>query len=206
MVDCHIRPADVTHYNIIASMLKVPREEFFPESLKQLAYTGETIQIGPERYSLDPRIIAKMLNLLNIRGSDLVLDIAGGYGYAACLLSYFAQAVVLTEEQNFAKEAERVLGEQSIDNVIVNTGDLHHGADKFGFYDAIIIEGGIDFVPDRIVEQLKIGGRIAAVFINGAVGECRLGFRTDDGINWRFGFNAFAPPLENFKLKEQFIF
>ena len=206
MVDCQIRPADVTHYNIIDSMLKVPREEFFPESVKELAYTGETIQIAPDRYSLDPRIIAKMLNLLNIKGSDLVLDIAGGYGYTACLLSCFAQAVVMTEEPNFAKEAERVLAEQSIDNVIVNTGELHDGANKFGLYDAIIIEGGIDFVPDRIIEQLKIGGRIAAVFINDAVGECRLGFRTDDGINWRFGFNAFVPRLENFKLEEQFIF
>ena len=206
MVDCQIRPADVTHYNIIDSMLKVPREEFFPERLKELAYAGETIQIAPERYSLDPRIIAKMLNLLNIKESDLVLDIAGGYGYTACLLSYFAQAVVLTEEPIFVEEAERVLGEQSIDNVIVNSGKLHDGASKFGLYDAIIIEGGIDFVPDRIIEQLKIGGRIAAVFINEAVGECRLGFRTDDGINWRFGFNAFAPRLENFKLEEQFIF
>jgi protein-L-isoaspartate(D-aspartate) O-methyltransferase len=206
MVDSQIRPADVTHYNIIDSMLRVPREEFFPESLKELAYVGESIQIAPKRYSLDPRIIAKMLNLLNIKESDLVLDIAGGYGYTACLLSYFAQAVVLSEEPHFVKEAERVLGEQSIDNVIVKSGELHDGANEFGLYDVIIIEGGIDFVPDLIIEQLKIGGRIAAVFINKAVGECWLGFRTDDAINWRFGFNAFAPHLENFKLKEQFIF
>ena len=206
MVDCQIRPADVTHYNIIDSMLKVPREEFFPERLKELAYVGETIQIAPDRYSLDPRIIAKMLNLLNIKDSDLVLDIAGGYGYTAGLLSYFAQAVVLTEEPIFVKEAERVLGELLIDNVIVNSGELHDGADKFGLYDAIIIEGGIDFVPDPIIKQLKIGGRIAAVFINEALGECRLGFRTDDGINWRFGFNASAPRLEKFKFEEQFIF
>ena len=206
MVDCQIRPADVTHFNIIDSMLKVQRENFFPENLKELAYTGDTIQIAPERYSLDPRTIAKMLNLLNIKGSDLVLDIGGGYGYTACLLSYFAQAIVLAEEPKFAKEAERVLAEQSIDNVIVNAGELHDGADRFGLYDAIIIEGGIDFVPDRIVEQLKIGGRIAAVFINEAVGECRLGFKTVDGINWRFGFNAFAPHLEHFKLEQQFVF
>ena len=89
--------------------------------------------------------------------------------------------------------------------MIVNSGELHDGANKFGLYDAIIIEGGIDFVPDHIIEQLKIGGRIAAVFMNEAVGECRLGFRTDGGLNWRFGFNAFAPRLKNFKFEEQFI-
>ena len=206
MVDCQIRPADVTHYNIIEWMLKIPREEYFPEKLKELAYSGEHIQIAPGRYSLDPRIIAKMLNLLNIKESDLVLDIGGGYGYTACLISYFAEAVVLIEEPNFVKEAERILVEQSIDNVIVSSGELGHGANKFGLYDAIIIEGGIDFVPDCIIEQLKIGGRIAAIFINEAAGECRLGFRTPDGINWRFGFNAYAPLLENFKLEEQFVF
>ena len=206
MVDCQIRPADVTHYNIIETMLKVPREEFFPEKLRELAYAGDTLQIAPDRYSLDPRIVAKMLNLLNIRDSELVLDIGGAYGYGACLLSYFAQAIVLTEELVFAKEAERILAEQSIDNVIVCSGNLADGASKFGLYDAIIIEGGIEYVPDQISEQLKLGGRIVAIFMNNSIGECRLGFKTGDGINWRFGFNAFAPLLQDFKLKTQFVF
>jgi protein-L-isoaspartate(D-aspartate) O-methyltransferase len=147
-----------------------------------------------------------MLNLLNIRESELVLDIGGGYGYGACLLSYFSQAIVLTEEPIFAKEAERILAEQSIDNVIVSSGNLAGGASKFELYDAIIIEGGIEYVPDQLSEQLKLGGRIVAIFMNNSIGECRLGFKTGDGINWRFGFNAFAPLLQDFKLETQFVF
>ena len=206
MVDCQIRPADVTHYKIIDAMLKVPREDFFPEKLRHIAYTGEHIRLNHERYALDPRIIAKILNLVNANGSDLVLNVGGCYGYLATVLSYFAQAVVITEEPDFASDAERILVEQSIDNVIVKSGLLHEGASDYGPYDAVIIEGGVDFVPNAIVNQLKLGGRIAAIFIDGVVGECRLGFRTNEGINWRFGFNAMAPILKDFKTEKAFLF
>ena len=205
MVDCQIRPADVTHYNIIDAMLKVPREVFFPEKLREIAYIGEHIRIGDDRFALEPRVIAKILNLINANGTDLILNVGGCYGYSAALLSYFSQAVVVTEEPVFAKDAERILVEQSIDNVIVKSGSLIEGAMDFGPYDAVIIEGGIDFVPEVLVNQLKLGGRIAAIFIDGALGECRLGFKTADGINWRFGFNAAVPMLRDFKRKTEFV-
>ena len=206
MVDCQIRPADVTHYNIIDAMLKIPREDFFPGSLREIAYVGEHIRISDERYILDPRIIAKMLNLVNVNGSDLVLDVAGCFGYTASILSHFAQAVVMIEEPVFATEAERILVEQSIDNMIVKSGPLVKGANDYGPYDVVIIEGGVSFVPNDIVEQLKIGARIATIFINGAVGECRIGFKAVDGINWRFGFYAVAPVLKEFKSPNKFVF
>ena len=206
MVDCQIRPSDVTHYNIIEAMLKVPRELFFPEKLRDIAYIGEHIKITGDRYALDPRIIAKILNLVNVNDTDLVLNIGGCYGYLAALLSCFAQAVVLTEEPKIARDAERILVEQAVDNVIVKAVPLMEGANDFGPYDAIIIEGGVEFVPENIFNQLKIGGRIVAIFINGQVGECRLGFRTLDTINWRFGFNAMAPTLEGFEKDTEFVF
>ena len=205
MVDCQIRPSDVTHYRIIDAMLKVPREVFFPEKLREMAYVGEHIQISDDRYALEPRIIAKILNLINADGADLVLNVGGCYGYLASLLSCFAQAVVMLEEPVFAKDAERILVEQSIDNVIVKSGSLIEGANDFGPYDAVIIEGGIDFVPEGIVNQMKLGGRIAAIFVEGALGECRLGFRTANGINWRFGFNATVPMLKDFTGKTEFV-
>ena len=206
MVDCQVRPADVTHYHIIDSMLKSPREEFFPEKLKTLAYAGDNIQIGPGRYSLEPRIIAKMLNLINITDNELVLDIGSGFGYAASLIANFAQAVVMVEEPLYAKEAERILLEQSIDNVIVKSGSLSDGAKEHGAYDSIIVEGGIEVFPTRLLKQLKIGGRVVTINMNGAVGECCLGFHTISGLEWRFGFNAIAPLLKGFEKKESFLF
>jgi protein-L-isoaspartate(D-aspartate) O-methyltransferase len=206
MVDRQIRPADVTHYHIIECMLKVPREKFFPEKLKQIAYSGEHIQIGVGRYSLDPRVIAKILNLINIKENELVLDIGSGYGYAATLLSNFAQAVVMVEEVEYAKEAERILTEESIDNVIVRSGALSDGAVEHGPYDAIIIEGAVEVIPNSLLNQVKIGGRIAAIFMAEMVGECRVGLRTASGVNWRFAFNASAPVLQGFQKEERFVF
>ena len=206
MVDCQIRPSDVTHYHIIEAMLKVQREYFFPEHLRGIAYVGEQIKISPERYALDPRLIAKMLSLINVNRSELVLNVGGCYGYLASIISYFSQAVVMIDEQDFAFEAERILVEQSIDNVVVKACAPSSGADEYGPYDAVIIEGGVEFVPESLVDQLKMGGRIIAIFLNGAVGECRLGFRTADGVNWRFGFNAVAPILEGFRNNNEFVF
>ena len=206
MVDGQIRPADVTHHNILDAMLRVPREVFFPEHLRELAYAGEHIRLIDDRYALDPRLIAKILNLVNVNRSDLVLDIGGGYGYLANLISHFSEAVVMVEEPTFAKNSEKVLVEQSIDNVMVKAGIFTEGSSDFGPYDAIIIEGGVHFVPDTICNQLKVGGRIVAIFMNGVVGECRLGFKTAKGVNWRFGFNAVAPLLKGFKKEKTFVF
>ena len=97
------------------------------------------------------------------------------------------------------------LGEQSIDNVIVKACPLVEGAGDYGPYDAVVIEGGITFVPDAIINQLKLGGRIVAIFMNGSVGECQLGFRSSDGINWRFGFNAAVPLLNDFRNETEFV-
>ena len=206
MVDCQIRPADVTHYHIIEAMLKVQRECFFPEHLRDIAYAGEQIKISSNRYALDPRLIAKMLSLINVNRSELVLNVGGCYGYLATLISYFSQAVVMIDEQDFAYEAERILVEQSIDNVVVKSCAPSDGADEYGPYDAVIIEGGVEFVPESLINQVKLGGRIVAIFINGVVGECRLGFRTVDGVNWRFGFNAVAGILEGFRNNNEFVF
>ena len=134
-----------------------------------------------------------------------MLDLGGCYGYLATLLSHFSQAVVMIEEPSFSGEAERILVDQSIDNVIVKSGPLSKGARDYGPYDAIIIEGGVNFVPDEIINQLKVDGRMVALFMNGPVGECRLGFKTTEGINWRFGFNAAVPLLNDFRNETEFV-
>ena len=206
MVDRQVRTADVTLYPIIAAMLAVPREAYVPEALAPVAYLGEHVQLGTGRVVLDPRVFAKLLDALNIGVEDLVLDVGCGLGYSTAVIAEMAEAVVAVEEGELAAEAERRLGAHSVDTAIVETGPLAAGAPDHGPFDALIVEGGIEALPEALVEQVKLGGRVAAIFVDGAGGQARLGLRTPDGIAWRRIFDAAAPVLPGFAVAKAFEF
>ena len=97
-----------------------------------------------------------------------------------------------------AAEAEATLAAEGADNVAMIAGSLVEGAAKHGPYDAIILQGAVESLPDAIAEQLKEGGRIAVLFQEGALGVVRIGLKSGGAINWRFAFNASAPVLPGF--------
>ena len=207
MVDTQVRPSDVTKFPIIDAMLTVPRERFVPDALRETAYMGEHVPLGEGRVVLDPRVLAKMIEAVDIDRDDLVLDIGAGLGYSAAVMARMAEAVIALEENpEFAKEAERVLGENGADNVAVVEGALADGAAKHGPYDVIIVEGGAEVIPDAITSQLKDGGRIVAIFADGRLGTARVGHCFDGAISWRSAFNANAPTLPGFERAREFVF
>ena len=207
MVDTQVRPSDVTKFPIIDAMLSAPRERFVPDSRREAAYVGENMDLGEGRVILEPLTMAKMLDAMNIGPSDLVLDLGPALGYSTALLSRLAEAVVGVEENEaWAAEAESALSEVAADNAVVVTGAIAEGAAKHGPYDAIFIQGGIETLPPSIEAQLKEGGRIAAVFMEGALGVCRIGHMLDGKISWRFSFNASAPVLPGFERAREFSF
>jgi protein-L-isoaspartate(D-aspartate) O-methyltransferase len=207
MVDRQVRTADVTLYPIIEAMLAVPREVYVPAALRPVAYLGEHVPLAPGRVLLDPRVFAKLLDAVNIRENDLVLDVGCGLGYSTAVLAQMAEAVVaLEEDERMAAEAEALLAGQSIDNAVVQAGPLAAGDAAHGPFDAIILEGGIEVLPEAIAGQLKPGGRIAAVFMDGAHGQGRLGLVTERGIAWRRIFDATAPVLPGFEASKAFVF
>lgn len=200
MVDTQVRPSDVTKFPIIEAMLSVPREAFVPSSLREAAYLGENLELGGARVMLDPRTLAKMLDALSIEGDDLVLDIGSAHGYSAAVIARMAEAVVAVEDDPArAEEARRTLAEQGADNVIMHLGPLNAGAPDHGPYDVITLQGAVEHLPEAITDQLKEGGRIACLFMQGALGQMRIGYRIDGRINWRFAFNAGAPVLPGFE-------
>ena len=89
-------------------------------------------------------------------------------------------------------------------NVALETGAPTAGAPEHGPYDAIIVEGGIEVFPAALETQLKEGGRVVAIFMQGALGTVRLGVRHGDGIRWRDAFNAAAPLLDGFAAERGF--
>jgi protein-L-isoaspartate(D-aspartate) O-methyltransferase len=207
MVDTQVRPSDVTKFPIIDAMLSVPREVFVPREQVQAAYISENIEIGPGRVVLEPRTLSKLLDALNINGNELVLDVAAGYGYSSAVAARMAEAVIaLEEDESLAKEAETILSDQGADNVVVQVAPLTEGAPQHGPYDAIMIQGAVEQVPDALIAQLKDGGRIGCVFMEGALGVVRIGYKIDGEMSWRFAFNASAPVLPGFAKETVFAF
>jgi len=199
MVDTQIRPSDVTKFPIIDAMLFVPREAFVPADLREAAYVGENVDLGPGRVVLEPRTLAKMLDALNVTQDDMVLDIGAGPGYSSAVTARMAEAVVaLEEDPDLAREAQAALTELGVDNVIVQTGPLTDGAAEHGPYDVIMLQGAVEDLPVTITDQLKDGGRMAVLFQEGRLGVVRIGYKSDGTISWRFSFNAGAPVLPGF--------
>ncbi len=207
MVDCQVRPSDVTLYPIIAAMLAVPREEFVPRDRRSVAYADEAISLGPGRVILAPRTMGKLLDALAIAPDELVLDIGCGCGYSAALIGRLAEAVVAVEEDEaMAQAAGEALARQSIDNAVVHTGPLAKGADEHGPYDVIMVQGGVVELPEAIADQLKEGGRIGMIGVDGPVGRARIGLKSGGRIAWRTVFDATAPVLPGFAADKEFVF
>ena len=200
MVDTQIRPSDVTKFPIIDAMLAVPREAFVPDAKREAAYVGENLDIGDGRVMLEARTLAKMIDALDIQPAHVVLDIACGFGYSTAVLARMCDFVVAVEDDEArAQEAQSTLSEQGVDNAAVMHGVLAEGAAKSGPYDIIILQGAVEQVPETLLDQLRDGGRIAAVFSEGTLGVVRIGHKIDGALNWRFSFNASAPVLAGFE-------
>ena len=206
MVDTQVRPSDVTKFPIIDAMLHVPREVYVPRDRQEAAYVGQNVEIAPGRVVLEPRTLAKMLDALDIQPGEMVLDLGCGLGYSAAVIARIADTVVAVEEDaDLAAEAQRALADEGVDNAVVVAGPLAAGSAKHGPYDVITVEGGIESLPQALADQLKEGGRIAAVFMDGALGTVKTGIRMGGRIDWRFAFNASAPLLPGFARARGFM-
>ncbi len=205
MVDTQVRPSDVTKFPVIDAMLSVPRELYVPPERREAAYVGENVTLAAGRVVLDPRTLAKMLDALDIRRGESALDIGCGLGCSTAVTAKIAAAVVGVEElPGMAEEAESILAAEGVDNAVVVTGPLVGGAAQHGPYDVILLQGGVETVPPALLEQLREGGRIAALFMEGPLGVVRIGQKTAVGLSWRDVFHAAAPVLPGFARERAF--
>jgi len=205
MVDTQIRPSDVTKFNIIEAMLHVRREAFTPDEKQQVAYAGENIELAPGRVMLEPRSFAKMLEAVNVQPTEMVLDLGCGLGYSSAVLARLSEAVIAVEEdEDLAQEAQTRLTTEEVDNAAVIAGPMAQGAPQHGPYDVIVLQGGVETVPAALCDQLKDGGRIVAIFMEDGLGTCRVGYKIDGQMNWRYEFNAAAPVLPGFAAPAEF--
>lgn len=205
MVDTQVRPSDVTKFPIIDAMLHVAREDFVPADKRDAAYADAHIDLGGGRVVMDPRTLAKMLEAVDIQSDEIVLDVGAGLGYSSALAGRLGEAVIaLEEDEDQVAAISSRLSEAGIDNAAAVQGTLTDGAAKHGPYDVILVQGAVEHMPEALGAQLKDGGRIAAIFAEGALGVMRVGYMIDGKISWRFAFNAGAPVIPGFEARRAF--
>ena len=206
MVDNLIRPANVTNPRLLHALKEVQREKFLPSNLSSLSYSETELLIQNNRASISPWLLAKMIQSLSLTSADNVLSLATGFGYSCAIISSLANFVVAVESSDLAQEAQSRLVENGYDNILVKEGNISEGAKKEGPYDVILIEGGVEFINEETLDQLKSGGRIMAVFKEKKFGQCRLGVKTGSQVQWANLFEANCALLNEFKKEIEFTF
>ena len=204
MVDNLIRPANVTNSKLLSALEDVQRDKFLPSNLGSLSYSETELLIQNDRKSISPWLLAKMLQFLDLNPRDNVLSLAAGFGYSCALMSSLANFVVAVETDDLAQEAQARLIENGYDNILVKEGIINEGANKEGPYDAILIEGAVEYINEEIINQLKLEGKIMAIFKEKTLGQCRLGIKTKSGVQWSNLFEANCVLLKEFKIEKEF--
>ncbi|MFQ3354487.1 MAG: protein-L-isoaspartate(D-aspartate) O-methyltransferase [Paracoccaceae bacterium] len=206
MVDTQVRPSGITRGEVIDAMNSIPRELFLPESLADLSYVEHSIGLRSNRFLVDPRTLAKLLESAKIKENELVLVVASGCGYSSAVIGFLAEAVVALEsDEDFIVESDKSLTNAGIDNVIVIHGALGLGASQHGPYDVIILEGSVDEIPAPLIDQIKDKGRILAFFKHGTICEAKLGIKSQGVISWRVCFSCYVPQLKELQTQEVFV-
>lgn len=206
MVDGQIRPSDVTLYPIIKALLTVPREVYVPREQRTVAYMDQDIDLGNGRSILAPRTFARMLDVINIQPDELVLAVGSELGYSTAVIAELSEVVIGVEDVTMAEQASTRLSEEGVDNAVIHTGPLAAGAAEHGPYDSMVILGGIEFIPDSLLEQLKPGGKVVAIRVSDERQQISIGIKTSVRMNWNAVYNASAPLLAGFETAKEFTF
>jgi protein-L-isoaspartate(D-aspartate) O-methyltransferase len=161
MVEDQIISRGIKDPAVLAAMRRVPRHRFVPTSYSRRAYADGALPIGYGQTISQPSLVAFMTEALALRGTEKVLEIGTGSGYQAAVLAEIVPHVFSIEIlEPLAKQAARTLADLDYKNVTVRAGDGYRGWPEEAPFDAIIVTAASDHVPQPLLEQLAIGGRL----------------------------------------------
>jgi len=206
MIEQQIRPWEVLDPQVLDLLFVVKREDFVPAVYRDLAFADMEIPLGEGQVMLAPRIEARLLQELAVRKSDKVLEIGTGSGYMAALLAARAEHVVTIElRPEIAAIARDNLQRAGVGNVTVECADGIRGWTQRAPFDVIVLSGAVPQIPDAILKQLRVGGRLAAVVGAAPVMEAQLITCVAEGVfNTVNLFETVIPALDGADAKPGF--
>jgi len=175
MIEQQIRPWNVLDPDVLDLLVVVKREQFVPAAYKNLAFVDTEIPLPSGQAMFTPKIEARILQEVNVKKHENVLEIGTGSGYMAALLAHKARHVTSVEISPEIKAlAEKNLADAGLGNVTVELGNGAEGWSKGAPYDAILISGALETLPEAFLKQVKVGGRIVAIIGHAPVQSCQV--------------------------------
>ncbi|WP_106182870.1 protein-L-isoaspartate O-methyltransferase family protein [Candidatus Pandoraea novymonadis] len=181
MIEQQIRPWSVLDPHVLDLLSFIKREEFVPNAYHDLAFTDFEIPLlgasepNTGQHMLAPRVEARILQALAPRKNDTALEIGTGSGYMAALLGYSVHHVTTLEiDRNLSEKAAGILQHNGMSNVEVVNADGAQGWSVMAPYDVIALSGALTALPQKLLEQLKVGGRMVAVVGNAPAMQVQL--------------------------------
>jgi protein-L-isoaspartate(D-aspartate) O-methyltransferase len=211
MVDCQVRPSDVTDVPIIDAMLEVPREAFVPQNQRALAYLDLDLDVSEgasaKRFLIKPAVMARMLQAAEIKATDAVLVVGCATGYAAAVVAKIAGQVTATEiDSSLAAKAGTALAGLGLGTVTVRAAAAADGDSAAAPYDVIVLNGATEIIPEGLFRQLKQGGRLVGVFATTMPPRATIVTHSHDDFGHRALFDAVAPVLPGLERVPAFVF
>ena len=211
MVDCQVRPRDVTDIRIIDAMIEVPREAFVPQNQRPLAYLDLDLDVSGgasvKRFLIAPEVTARMLQAAEIKDTDSVLVVGCATGYTAAVVAKFAGRVTATEsDSSLATQAKSVLAGLGLANVTVRAAAAADGDSADAPYDVIVLNGATEIAPEGLFRQLKEDGRLVGVFATTQPPRAVIVTHSHDDFGHRALFDASAPVLPGLERVPVFVF
>ena len=212
MIEQQIRPWDVLNLGVLELLAVVKREDFVPPAHRALAFVDTEVPLptstGPGQCMLSPKVEARLLQELAVHKHERVLEIGAGSGYMAALLAHKAQQVTTLEiDAELASFARENLRRAGVMNANVIHADGASGLPADGPFDVILLSGSVAEVPQALLAQLKVGGRLAAIVGQEPVMRAVLiGRSGDQGLARTVLFDTVAQRLQGFAEPTRFHF
>jgi protein-L-isoaspartate(D-aspartate) O-methyltransferase len=181
MIEQQIRPWNVLDQDVLDLLHVVKREQFVPQAHQALAFADVEIPLPGGETMLAPKIEARILQEVMLKKHENVLLVGVGSGYLAALLAHKGQKVTAVEiSPDLKKLAEQNLAKAGVTNVTVEHGNGTEGWAKGAPYDVIVVAGSLAVLPEALLKQVKVGGRIAAIVGEAPVMSCNIVTRVSD--------------------------
>lgn len=208
MIEQQIRPAEVLDKAVLDVITNTPREAFVPQAYRNLAFVDTAIPLGHGQCMMTPIQEGKMLQALQVKKTDKILEVGTGSGYLTALLAKLGDHVFSVDMfQDFVSHAQNNLTNCGISNVTLEVGDASNGWESHAPYDVIAITGSLPLPPESFKHCLAVGGRLCAIIGDAPVMECTLITRSGDN-EWKEEgiYETEVAPLINAPEPQRFVF